>query len=100
MSCISVGVRRFNRADDCVNDPTRRSVGWKARGLVHHGVRRTVNLCGLIDAQEVDAATQQWWQLRQLPYISRLEEEVLVHQQFIDAVGDRKSTRLNSSHLG
>ena len=42
-----------------------------------HAAGRTINLSRLVESQGVDSATQQWWQLRQLPDISQLEQEGL-----------------------
>src|SRR5208282_2580613 len=58
----------------------------ETRRFVHHRARRSVNLRGLVNAQEVNAATQQRWQLCHLPDVSQLEQEVLVHQQLVRSI--------------
>src|SRR5208337_3492252 len=68
------------------DDNAYRTIGWEAGCLVHHRIRRPINLRGFIETQEIDAAAEQRWQLRQLPDVSQLEQEVFVHQQFIDAI--------------
>src|SRR5208337_4272003 len=67
MPRVAVRVGRFHWPENGIDDNACRTIGWEARGLVHHSVGWAVNLRGLINADEIDAATQQRRQLRQLP---------------------------------
>ena len=86
VASVAVGVGGLHRAEDGVNHYASRGICGEARGFIHHGVRSAINLRGFIDPQEINSATQQRRQLCQLPYISQLEQEVLVHQQLVGSV--------------
>ncbi len=70
--------------------PAAASVG-KPGSCIHQVWGCIVNLGRFVEAQEINAAAQQRRQLGQLPDVSQLEEEVLVHQQFVRAVRDKYS---------
>ena len=58
VSGIAIRVGCFYWPEDRIDYDSRRTIGRETRCLVHHCVGRPINLGSLIDAQEIDAATQ------------------------------------------
>ncbi len=87
MACVAVRVSCFHWSEDGVHDQADCTVGWEARKPCSPCSVLAVDLRGLVHSDDIDATSQQGWQRRHLAEIAQLEEEVLVHQEFIGAVG-------------